>query len=132
MANTTHTILRQYKDTSAIPVQLQESVSADTEYNCNVDALPVAANTQIAMAFTHANLQSLCLFASGAVTIYTNAPSGGSPQDTIPLVGGQALVWTLQTDGIGKCPFSANVTTIYVTNAGSGAVSFKIRSLVNQ
>jgi|SRR5580692_3340051 hypothetical protein len=129
---TIHTALRQYKDTSSTPIQLQETITGDAEYNLNVASLAVAANTEFLLAYTRANLQSLCIYASGAVTVYTNAPSTGAPQDTIPLVGGQALIWTLQTDGLSKCPFSSNVTAVYVTNAGSGAVQFKIRAIVNQ
>lgn len=128
----THTILRQYKDQGPTPISLSESISGNTERNLDVAAVPIAANTQYVFAVTRANLLSVCLYAADALTVYTNNPSGSSPQDTIALVAGQTLVWTLATDGLSKCPFSGNVTTVYVTNATAATVALKIRSLLNQ
>jgi hypothetical protein len=127
----THNVLRQYRDQSGINIQLAETPTANNEINLDVAAVPVAANNPYVIKLTQANLQSVCLYASGPVTIYTNNPSGGSPQDTIPLAAGQTLVWTLATDLIAKCPFSGNITEFYITNAGSGAVAFKFRCTSN-
>ena len=127
-----HNILRQYKGTDGIAIALAEAVSGNAEMNLDDAALAVVANHQYHIAITRANLQSLCFQASGPVTVYTNAISSGSPTDTIPLTTGQTLIWTLAADTITKCPFSADVTTIYVTNAGSGPVTFKMRAVVNQ
>lgn len=126
-----HTVLRQYRDRSSTVLQQNESVTGNAENNFD-QLVPIAANTHYVMAFTRANLQSLCLYAADAVTIYTNNPSGSAPQDTIPLVAGQCLVWTLATDGLSKCPFSGNVTSIYITNSTAAAVAVSIRSLENQ
>ena len=127
----THTVTRSYKDQSSVTSQLIEAVTGNAELNLDV-TVPIAANTQYHMAFTHANLQSLLLYAADAVTIYTNAASTGAPQDTIPLAAGQARVWTLATDLIAKCPFSADVTTLYITNATAASVTVRIRALTNQ
>ena len=125
----THTITRVYKDQSTSAISLVESPTGNSENNID-DTVAIAANHQIHWAATQANLQSVCLYASGPVTVFTNNPSGSSPQDTIALAAGQTLIWTLAADLIGECPFSGNVTTIYVTNAGSGSVSFKLRALL--
>ena len=131
MANIAHTITRSYKDQSSVITQLIETPTGNAELNLDVQA-PNAANTQYHMAFTRANLQSLLIYAAAAMTLYTNDTSGGTPQDTIPLVAGQVLVWTLATDLITHCPFSGNVTTLYVTNASGSAATFRVRALVNQ
>jgi len=94
--------------------------------------VPIAANTQYHFAVTVANLQGICLYAQVAMTVYTNNPSGSSPQDTIVLAAGQCLVWTLATDGSGRIPFSGNVTTIYVTNASASTGTLAIIALCNQ
>lgn len=127
----THTILRQYRDTSGVNIQLSETPEGNAEINFD-QAVPIAANTHYVIAFTRANLKSLCIYAADVVSIYTNAASGGSPQDTIVMVAGQALVWTLATDGLTKCPFSGNVTSLYITNATAATVAVKIRGLLNQ
>jgi hypothetical protein len=127
----THTVTRSYKDQSANTINLTEILVGNAELNID-DSVAIAANHQIHWACTRANLQAVALYAAGPVTVYTNNPSGGGPQDTIALVAGQTLVWSLATDLLAKCPFAADVTTVYVTNAGSGAVAFKIRALLNQ
>jgi hypothetical protein len=145
MAAVQHKIIRSYAPSSGIATLLNEFPTGNAEINLTDSGLAVVANHQYAVAFTRANMQSLCIAVStppgstavtGTVTVYTNAPSGGAPQDTIALTmtaaGGQALVWTLATDLIAKCPFSANVTTIYVTNAATGPVVFSLFALLTQ
>jgi hypothetical protein len=123
----THRVTNTYNDTSNTTIQQVVVVTADTEQNYDF-TLATGTNVELHLAFTVANLQSLCFSASTACTLYTNAPSTGSPQDTIPLVAGQVLTWALANGG--TCPFSSNVTAIYVTNAAS--TNLKIRSTENQ
>jgi hypothetical protein len=126
-----HNILRQYKTPSGAAIQLAEAPSGNAESNLN-DSAPIAANHQYFRTYTRSKLLSLCISASDAITIYTNNPSGSSPQDTIaiPAAPGQTLIWTLAADGLSKCPFSADVTTVYVTNATAAAVPFSISALL--
>lgn len=50
--------------------------------------------------------------------------------DYFTLVAGQNLIWTLATDGLTKCPFSFDVTEVFITVTGaSGTATFKIRSI---
>ena len=128
----THTVIRQYRDQSPTVIFISESVSGNTEANFDDAALPVAVNTPIAWSCTRSELQSVCLSASAAVTVYTNAPSSGAPQDTIVLSAGQVLCWTLAGDGLSRCPFAGNVTGLYVTNAGLATVAFKVRALLTR
>ena len=146
MALITHKLTHTFTPPNGLALTLTESVTGNAEFNLSDPALAVTANHQYHLAFTQANLQSVCLAVSaapgvyGTVTVYTNNPSGSSPQDTIVLTipvsstsgAGQVLEWSLQTNLIGKCPFSGNVTTVYVTNAASGPVSISIYGLLNQ
>ena len=77
-----HNILRQYKTTSGAAIQLVETPAGNGENNLN-DVAPVAANHQFHLALTRAQLLSVCISASDAISIFTNNPSGSSPQDTI-------------------------------------------------
>jgi hypothetical protein len=128
----THTILRSYTDTSKTPLSYQEQITDDTELGFDGQIAAAGANIQVHFACTRANLKALSIKCDQAVTIYTNDLSSGSPQDTIPLVAGQNKIWTLQTDGLSACPFSGNVTTIYVTNPGGNAANLQIRGIAHQ
>lgn len=129
----THTISRSYQDVSGKPIGFTEFVTDDSEIP-SFDGQVAAAgtNVQIHIAFTKANLKSVLLKSDQAVTIYTNDLSSGSPQDSIALTAGQAKIWTLQTDGSGACPFSGNVTTMYVTNPGGVVANLQIRGIAHQ
>ncbi len=122
----THTVTRKYKDQSAVEVSLAEAVTSN--YEKNADIALVGANQPVVYTITRANLKSLLIYCDKACTVYTNDVSGGSPQDTIAITAGQALVWTLAGDGLARCPFSGNVTAVYVT-VGSGTGAFKMRSV---
>jgi hypothetical protein len=127
------TVLRSYTDSSKTPIQFQETVTDDTQLPAFDGQIAAATNNvEIFVSFTLANLKAIVLQCDQAVTIYTNNPSGSSPQDTIPLVLGQARIWTLQTDGSGACPFAGNVTTMYVTNTGGTIANLKIRGICHQ
>jgi hypothetical protein len=130
----TYTITHQIIDVSGNQTagKLTETVNGTTALQEDVSVPATTTNQQLTFpALTQANLQAVGLYVStgGTVTVKTN--STGSPQDTIVLTNGQVLLWTLQTNLIGKCPFSNNVTTIYVTNGGASAVTFSIRVLTN-
>lgn len=130
----THTRLTQYKDQSPnVITNSTEQIQGKSEINLD-QTVAIAADVQLnphAVSFIHANLVGLCLSCDQPVTVYTNNPSGSSPQDTIPLVAGQVLSWTAAVEGLSLCPFSGNVTTIYVTNASSAIANFKLRCVSN-
>ena len=128
----THTFTRSYKDQSANSMTDVDIVIGNSEDNIDDSIAGSTTNHQIHWAATRANLQSLVFSSDSAITIYTNNPSGSSPQDTIPLVAGQVNGWVLATDGLSHCQISADVTTIYVTNSNSGAATFKLRAVKNQ
>lgn len=110
-----------------------ETVQADskTDFDGTV-AGSASPNVEIDRAFTRANLKLLCFLSDKALTIYTNAASDDEPQDTIAVPAGQALVWTLAHDGIDACPFSADVTKLYVTVTGTAAAALKVRALSDE
>jgi len=123
----THNVLRQYKDTSANALQKPEVVTADIERNVSIN-LAAQADAVIDFRVTQSKLQSLCLSASQATTICTNAPSTGVPQDTINLTAGEVLIWTLAMDTLAHCPFTGDVSALFVTTTAT-ATQLDIRSL---
>jgi hypothetical protein len=135
----TNTVTRSYNDGTRTFTQVEQPSGNSIPFYLS-QLVPIAVNTEYHIAVTVANLQSVMLCNSGTntITIYTNNPSGSSPQDTIALLAGQCYVWTLATDGTGfsdggnKIPFSGNVTAIYVTNGGAAACQLDIRGLCTQ
>lgn len=128
----TNTINRTYNDGLA-NIGGVETITSDakTDFDGSIAGSPTD-NVQVDRAFTRANLKALCLYSDKACTVYTNDDSDGSPQDTIALPAGRALVWSLAHDGIGNCPFSDDVTVLYVSVTGSVAANLKIRALSDQ
>lgn len=127
MAGFSHTVTRGYRDSSGVTIQSTETISASAENNLDVAVTHSTTNIERDWTMVAANLKSICIDCDIAVTIKTN--SSGSPQETITLIAGQNLIWTLGTDGAGKIPFSGDVTKLFIT-AGSGADgTLKIRAL---
>lgn len=113
-----HKITRSYTGLSGTARTYTETVSgANNEVVVN-DTVPKSTTDQhTTIALTRANLKSLMLYSSLAVTLCTNAASTGSPQETIQLQAGIPLIWSLAQDGLTDCPFSGNITGFYWTNA---------------
>jgi hypothetical protein len=62
-------------------------------------------------------LKAVFIKTSEDITIQTNDPD--APDDTISIAAGRALLWTY---GCGMaCPFSVDVTTLYITNDAATA-----------
>ncbi|HEY4364462.1 MAG TPA: hypothetical protein VGN17_26085 [Bryobacteraceae bacterium] len=126
-----HTVIRTYKNQGSTARSLTETVTGNTERNLAVQVAASTTNHHVVIGWVQADLQSLSITSDQAITIYTNAASGSSPTDTIAVAAGQVMVWTLATDLIGKCPFSADVTSLYITNAGVSAANIFIDSILN-
>ena len=96
----------------------------------NVDA-PVNANSQVEVdiQLIKANLQFLFLFCDQTITLKTN--SSGAPQDTLNITANVPYVWTVNLVPIFACPFSNNVTKIFVNSTVNVAANFILRSVAN-
>lgn len=94
------------------------NVNANSEVRCNV-------------SLTRDDLQSLLIYCDQSITLKTN--SSGAPQDTLNVLANVPYVWTVNTASIFACPFSNNVTAIFVnTDAVVNVQSnFKFRSIAN-
>lgn len=94
----------------------------DTNIPASTTAEPI--NVQ----WTAAKVQSLMLTATGACTVLTNSSS--SPTTTINLAANQLIAWGTQSTG--ASPIPGDVTGgLFVTNAGTAAIAFKVRVLLS-
>lgn len=90
-----------------------------------------AASTDLAVAFAvdREAIVSLAIYCNKAVTIKTNSSS--SPTDTIALAAGQLIVWGDDEDALADMVFTADVTALYVTNAGASEATLRIEALTD-
>lgn len=121
----THTRTVTYKDASATTLGTQEAISGVRENNIDI-ALGIGTDVSVPYTATRANIVMLGLISDVDATVKTN--SSGSPAETLVLKAGVALTWSLTGQGLAACPFSANVTGLFVTNAA--AANFKVRTLL--
>lgn len=84
-----------------------------------------ATNQLITLAFPVATIKSLIMSSDQNLTVKTN--SSTTPIETLALKATAALVWT--TDSATTCPFSADITRFYVSNAGATDAKFHFRVL---
>lgn len=126
----THHVTRSYTDSSGGAIGATENITDDTELNFDGTFATGTTNGEIDWTSTVANLKSILIYSDKAVTLKTN--SSGSPQETIPLTAGQALIWVRASDGAGHIPFAGDVTKIFITNSSGATCAFKIRALAHQ
>lgn len=123
----THSITTGYKSDEGTITSVVKTFTGDSETGIEDTLALGATNTHYALAITIAQIKSMVLYASKAVTIKTN--SSTTPQETITLAAGQQMVWT--NDGtLGTIPFAGNITAFYVTNTDTAASNLKMRFLL--
>lgn len=125
----TQSLLIAYSTPAGTFVSITGNYPGGTE--CNVDQVCAnAATTEIDVSFIKNNIQSLIFFTNvSGITIRTN--SNSSPQDTINLSGSKPIPWNTDLGGVYACPFSNNVSKLFVTNTNSSPALFQVRSTAN-
>lgn len=102
------------------------ALSADSEVNVDETVPLSTTNMLVNFAFTYAQLISVYMLSDVTITMKTNSTS--APDDTITLTAGVPRIWYT---GMGTCPFTANVTKVYLTNGTGGGAAVKLRFLVD-
>ena len=106
-------------------VSARFDLTGDQEINLEEDLAANQTNLEFTLGLDVSKLKSYVLVATAAVTLKTN--STGSPDDTILLPAGKAVVWY---DGSPYANlFGTDVTKVYLTN--TAAASVKLSFLVD-
>ncbi len=119
----THTTRTQWTSPNGgVEISGTVSETADAEQNRSL-AIAAAADQEFDLDFLFADLKSVFMLATEAMTVETNATdhAGG---DEIELVADVPFAWTASS-GLPN-PFTANVTKIYVTAATAGQLDIRI------
>lgn len=122
-----HKVIQTYADDSGTVQSVQLSLTGQN--NAGFDGTVPATTTGflIDMAVPHTTIQAMELYSSQAVAIKTNSDT--SPAQTFNLAAGQMLMW-----GVGSYtanPITADITAVYVDNAGANPATVKIRFLTS-
>jgi hypothetical protein len=94
-----------------------ETLTADSVALFNDSLVSNATNEHIVMSVRQAGIKSIFILADANTTLKTN--SSGSPDDTIALVAGKPLNWTI--NDYTTCPITADITGLYATKSGAAA-----------
>jgi len=121
----THTTRLSWTGEGGLAVTGALAKAANAEQN-RVLAVPgESTDAEFDLDFAFADLKSIYLQSTQDVTIETN--DGAAPDDTITLKAGVPFWWA-DGNGAGN-PFTADVSTIFITNAGTTAAQVDIRVL---
>ena len=102
-------------------------VAADGEENRTVTVPPATADKRLRISIDVSELKLLYVHSDQAVTIETN--SGTVPADTLTVLANKPLAWYA---GCGLAnPFTADVTDLYLTNAGARPATVRVLGLVD-
>ncbi len=109
--------------------QISKSITATDAGEANIDVALTAlqANAQGDIAIDVSALKSLFIHSDVGCDIYTNAASGGSPDNHLTLIADKPLAWYY---GCGLVnPLTVDVTKVYITNAANSVGTVKIRTI---
>lgn len=122
-----HSIGVSYKNDAGSIASTTSTVTGDQELNYDSAVAAGAVNAHVVASILHATLLSVCLYSDQAVTIKTNSTS--SPEETITLAAKQQIAWNNLSTG--ACPFSGDITALYISNPGTVVANVKVRTLSN-
>jgi hypothetical protein len=114
----THTVTLQWQGLAGGGLSASVAKSAGAELNQILAIVAETNDQEFDLDFLYANLVSIYMLATQDLTIETNAAdaTGGN---TIALKAGVPFWWA-KDSGVAN-PFTANVTKIFVSNAGAAA-----------
>ncbi len=122
----THRLTRACNDGTNLPA-IVESNTAGSEVNVS-ELIPAnSTDLVVAFAFLVAKIKSFYITSDVAMTVKTI--HSGSTQETITLLAGQAMLWSLADASLLPLPFANDVASLKVTNTTAGTLN--IRTIVD-
>jgi hypothetical protein len=117
----THSVVVNYNADGVARASMQAQLTGSASAAFDESIADSSTDEEVEISFPYANLQALRLISDQDVTIETN--DGSAADDTITLEANVPLVWW---DGCGHAnPFSADVTSLFITNASGSSANVK-------
>jgi hypothetical protein len=123
----THTIRTTFSSTGGASVQGTVATVADAEDNRDIVVPPATTDHPVALTLAFSLLKSLFILSDQDVSFQTN--NAAVPIDTLTLKANVPFSW-VSTSGVIN-PFTANITSLFLTNAGATAATVQIRIAVD-
>ncbi|MEK6799383.1 MAG: hypothetical protein AABZ12_10490 [Planctomycetota bacterium] len=120
----THTIKEEVlTGDGAVSGQFAYSTEAQTTLSVSVPA--ASTDLQVLVNIDVSQVKSFYLLSDKDLTVETNSPS--APTNTISLKANKPYIW--HTDEYSTFKLTADVTSLYLTNAGAAAATLEMRVL---
>jgi hypothetical protein len=129
MSNFSHVHGVTYRTDAGQLAAVTTTLTSNTDIAQDITVAATTTNYEADIDVTEANIQSMAIYSDKAVTVKTNSTS--APDDTITLTAGQMKIWKVGDLDAAKL-FTADVTKLYITNAGSAIATVKVRILLDQ
>jgi len=104
------------------------SVSGGLSIDLSEEIAGEVTDSEVVLGIDFSALQFIALESDQDLTLETN--SGSAPDDTISLKANNPLIWEADASYFAN-PLTADVTSLFVTNAGSTAANLRILALVD-
>ena len=124
----THRIGQTYNGGAGQVSSVSRSFTGDGEVRYLGTIAAGATNVQVAVAITRSAVKSIVFYASKAVTIKTN--NATTPTETITLADGESRIWG-NDEALSRLAISADVTALYISNAGTVPAEVRVEALVD-
>jgi len=125
----THTVTSTWSASNDTNLSASVALSGDGSDSRSLTIVDTTDGQEIDISWTNANLKSLFILASRAMTLFSNV-DGGAGNDTLVLVANVPKIF--QSGGGQVNPFiTANVTKLFVDNLSGGNGTLEIRVLVD-
>lgn len=124
-----HTLTRKWSSNGVVLTQ-DVVTTSDAEDNRDISVASDATDALVAFVADYDQIKALYIVSDQDVLLETN--SGSAPGDSIALKANKPLIWQ-SSDGYFACPFTTNVTALYLTNQSdpATAATVSIRMLVD-
>lgn len=99
----------------------------DTSYKIEESVADATTNANYLLAIDVSGLQAFGMVSTQALSVFTNAPSTGAPQETFTLVANVPVIFQDGDTAI----FAGDITSIYVTNASGASADLTIIAGIN-
>lgn len=123
----TRTVTVSSQGANGLPLSTTYELTGNAEFNFS-ESLAIGTNIQFSAAFKHANVLCMDITASSNMTVDFN--STGSPAPSISTGPTAPAHWDVNQYGVNNTywpnPFTADITTFYVTNAAAGTLNISI------
>lgn len=108
-------------------INLTQTVTAESEVTVSMSVPDSSTNVELdGVSVDQSEMKYFVAKVDGAISVFTNAASTGSPDDSLVFAAAQQVVWV--TGDILSNPITADITgSIFVTNASGSAVALELR-----